>query len=97
MYFEKKDDVMDHMPVFIAFQVVSTNRGEYFIKSFRYQSKECLDRFQGSRINFANTYEVRNDINNIVCLFQENLYEVYSSCCPIRKKKVSRNRYSNRG
>ena len=36
-------DIMDHMPIFIAFPVVSSNRGEYFIKSFRDHSKECLD------------------------------------------------------
>ena len=80
-------DVTDHMPVFIAFPAVSTNRGEYFIKSFRDHSKECLDRFERSLINFADTYVVGNDINNAVCLFQEKINEMYNPCCPIRKKE----------
>ena len=46
-------DVTGHMPVFIAFPVVSTNKGEYFIKYFRDHSKECLYLFEISLINFS--------------------------------------------
>ena len=76
-----------------SFPVVSTNGGENLIKSFRDHSKECLDRFERSLINFVDTYEAGNYINNAVCLLQEKLYEMYNSCCPIRKKNASRNRY----
>ena len=36
-------DITDHMPIFNTFSIVSFNRCEYFIKSFRDHSKECLD------------------------------------------------------
>ena len=65
--------------MFLSIPVVSTNRGKYFINSFRDQSRKCLDQFERSLINFADTYEVGNDINNAVCLFHEKLYEMNNS------------------
>ena len=86
-------DITDHMPVFITFPVVSANKSEFYIKSFRDHSKKCLDLFERSLKSFAEAYEVGNDINNAVCLFQDKLFEMYDSCCPIRKKSISNNRY----
>ena len=62
-------------------------------KSFRDHGKICFDLFERSLINFAYAYEVGNDINSTVCSFHNKLYEMYDSCCPIRKKNVQRNRY----
>ena len=62
-------DITDHMPIFITFPVVSANRGEYFIKSFRDHSKECLDLFESSFSIYTGAFIVGNDINNAVYLF----------------------------
>ena len=81
------------MPIFITFPVVSANRGEYFIKCFRDQSKECLDCFERSLSNYVDAFVVGNDINNAIYLFLEKLYDMYNYYCPILKENVSGNKY----
>ena len=74
------------MPLFFTFPAVSGNRGEYFIKSFRDHSKECLDRSEGFLSNYVNAFFVGNDIKTVF-LFKKT-YDMYNSCCPICKKNV---------
>ena len=52
----------DHVPVYFAFPVVSTNRGKYFIKSFGDNSRECLYRIERSLIKYDDAFKVGNNI-----------------------------------
>ena len=72
------------MPIFITFPIVSANRCEYFITSFRDHSKKYLDRFERFLGDYVDAFDLGNNIDNAVYLFLEKLYDTSESCCPIR-------------
>jgi len=90
-------DITDHYPIFVIIPIC-TPSDRFFLKSFRDHSTASLERLRnemyGLSSEFENMLKAENcDINALTELFCDRIYAIYDYCCPIRTKRISRNRY----
>ena len=87
--------ITDHFTVLTKLNI-TYNRRERVLKTFRDHSERALSNFSIELQNFLPHFQEQNyhDFHHKVELLCSNLYNIYDSNCPIRKKNISINRIS---
>jgi len=80
-------DISDHFPIFSLLSV-PLNVNDRIVKSFRDHSADSLSRLCEQIKIFVRDFDFNNgtDVECAIGNFCDNLYRIYDSCCPIRKK-----------
>ena len=82
-----------HMPVLLRFQLFLTTEVKNLSSHLETTAMNVSIYSKNlSVIMFIDAFGVGNDINNAIYLFLEINLRIYKSCCPDRKKNISRNR-----
>ena len=87
-------DVTDHYPIFI---IVPINCPPKRIRlKFRDHSRQNIARLELEVEHYVNNHvKIPQDVSSNINNFCNNLFVIYSNCCPIKEKEISFSRLRN--
>lgn len=87
------NNISDHYPIFIFLPYA--NNSNLISKRFRDHSRSNLDKLKHEVIDYVSDFQLLNniDIDIKTDIFLCKLSELYNTCCPIRNKLISYNRF----
>ena len=85
--------ITDHYPIFLTISTPISRNLIY--KTFRDHSHENISKFKVELGNFLINFDrYRNmDVNFRCNYFMKQLYHLYDTCCPVKRKLISYKRY----
>jgi len=91
-----KHQVTDHYLIFTSFE--SNLKGNFIFKKFRDHSQEPQERFNYmvcDKLSYDAIVDSYSSLDDIVLIFNTQLYQFYIEACPIRTKYLSVSRLIN--